>query len=96
MFEGSGPPEKTQAYLDEVSDHGSIFVARVDRKLLHPEHVRALVEYLASIGAESSEDTLWSMTEYMDSLSKKDFIKFWNTWVKKHPKAKNIPSPYEV
>ena len=96
MFYGTQVPEKTQAYLDEIIDHGSIFVARVDGKELLPEHVQALVAYLASKGSNYSDDTAVGMDEYMDLLSKEDFVEFWATWVGEHPDAKGLPSPYEV
>ena len=90
------PPPNTQAFRDQIANHGSVFVARLDGKILHPEHVQALVAYLRKVLSENLKDKRLDMDEYLALLSKDHFIKFWDTWIEKHPEAKNIPSPYEV
>ncbi|KAF2029144.1 hypothetical protein EK21DRAFT_113204 [Setomelanomma holmii] len=93
MFQADAAP--TQAYLDKITSHGSIFVTRADGKDLHPEHVKALIAYLTNAGGEhlGSEEGV-SMGEYMELLSKEDFVQAWADWKEEHAEAANVPSPY--
>lgn len=109
MFTTNAPGNGTdaqakQGFLDDVTSHGSVFVTRTVKKLLLPEHVHAVADYLSNqVQAfhQSEQTGITSMQLHLDRVTKADFLTFWGKWVDECKKkdsagAVSLVSPYEV
>ncbi|KAF1838247.1 hypothetical protein BDW02DRAFT_565283 [Decorospora gaudefroyi] len=98
-------PETQKWSMATSMGNGSIFVVRKDKVPLLGPHVQALVEYLekkmiefgTTVHEQREEDEV-RLSEYLEILSKEDFVRWYGEWVEKHQSARpelvELPSPY--